>query len=141
MQVFIDAQNKVLGRICTHAAKQALLGNKVVIFNCEKAVITGNRPMILQKYRHIREKLTHPTKGPYLPRMPDRFVRRTVRGMLAYKSGRGKEAFQRVMCYLGVPKEAEGKPPAELKGVDIHKLGVPKFITIADLCRTIGGKI
>jgi large subunit ribosomal protein L13 len=37
-------------------------------------------------------------------------MKRAIRGMLPdYREGRGKESFKRIKCYVGVPKEYEGK--------------------------------
>ena len=37
--MIIDAKNLVLGRMATVVAKEALLGEKIDIINCEKAVV------------------------------------------------------------------------------------------------------
>ena len=72
--------------------------------------------------------------------MPDRFVRRTVRGMLPYKTSRGDAAFKRVMCYKGIPKEFEGKANAKLVKSDISKLSNLKFITVQEICKELGNE-
>src|SRR3989338_9925934 len=59
-------------------------------------------------YKERRDR-GDPHHGPYHSRLPDRIVRRTIRGMLPYKQERGKKAFARIMCYIGTPKEIEGK--------------------------------
>ena len=40
---YIDADNLILGRMATTAAKSALAGENVVIVNCEKAIVTGKK--------------------------------------------------------------------------------------------------
>jgi len=47
--MIVDASNMILGRMVSYVAKKALLGEKVDIVNCEKAVITGNGAQGLQK--------------------------------------------------------------------------------------------
>ena len=47
--------------------------------------------------------------------MPERIVKRAVRGMLPHKQARGREALKRVMCYNVVPSELEGKEMISLK--------------------------
>jgi ribosomal protein L13 len=37
-------------------------------------------------------------------------VKRTIRGMLSYKQGRGKDAFKRIKCYNDVPEEFSEAP-------------------------------
>ena len=129
----IDATDARLGRMATHAAKAALEGKHVVIVNCEEAVITGRKEDILNNYIQKRE-WGRPTKGPFWPRNPDRFVRRIVRGMLPYKTARGRDAYERVMCYAGVPKEFEGK------GVALENSQAMRRMKIKDLCRLLGGR-
>ncbi len=52
-----------------------------------------------------------------------------IRGMLRnYREGRGKEAFKKIRCYVGVPKELENEK--------IIKTGKPKkepYITLKEL--------
>jgi large subunit ribosomal protein L13 len=135
--MIIDATDLVVGRLATTAAKQALLGEKVDIVNCEKAVISGSRPNILAKYKQKRNRATV-AKGPYLSKMPDRFIRRIIRGMLPYKNTKGELAFERVMCYIGVPSDLQGKKFDTIKNASIHTKELVKYMTVADLCQELG---
>jgi large subunit ribosomal protein L13 len=119
--------------MATHAAKAVLEGGSVVIINCEEAVITGSRESIMNKYVHMRQ-IGRPTKGPFLPRMPDRFVRRVVRSMLPYKSPHGREAFERVQCYIGSPEEYKGK------GQQIENKPAERRMKVGELCTLLGGR-
>jgi len=140
MEINIDASNMIIGRLATYVAKQSLLGHSVNIFNCEKAVFSGNFSTLRERYYHRIFKVGRPFKGPYRSRMPDRFVRWMIRGMLPYKQGRGREAFERVMCYIGVP--AKFKDVKMIKpGKDVSELPKLKFTTIGEVCSSIGGKI
>src|SRR4030042_6558254 len=100
-KMILDANNMILGRFASFAAKKALLGEKIDIINCEKAIITGDKKGVLHKYWYRARDMGGPRKGPFLSRMPDRFVRRIVKGMLPMNKTRGKEAYKRVMCYIG----------------------------------------
>ncbi len=133
----IDANNLILGRMATEAAKRALLGESIDIVNCERAVITGKRKYILDKYAARRARGSN-TRGPFTPRRPDMFVRRAIRGMLPYKRGRGRDAFSRIKCHRGVPAHLADKAPVALKGADISKLPTLKFITVQEICRSMG---
>ncbi|PIN86448.1 50S ribosomal protein L13 [Candidatus Woesearchaeota archaeon CG10_big_fil_rev_8_21_14_0_10_44_13] len=137
--MIIDATNLILGRLATISAKKVLLGEKVDIVNCEKAVVTGNRAMILSQFKR-KVDLGIPLKGPYYPRMPDRIIRRTVRGMLPWKRTRGKEAFKRVMCYIGVPDEFKDKKIETIKEANVSKMPNLKYITVGEISKSIGGK-
>ena len=108
--IVIDGDNAILGRLASYAAKQTLLGKNVAIINCEKVMISGDRARILESYRIVRARGGHAQKGPYFPTQPAMIVKRTIRGMLSHKEGRGAVAFKRIRCYEGVPKEfAESK--------------------------------
>ncbi len=104
-ELVIDASNAVLGRLASFAAKQALLGKKVIILNCAEAVVTGRRGSVISEYRDIRQKGGASLMGPFFPKNPERILKRTIRGMLSYKQGRGEAAMSRIMCYNHVPEQ------------------------------------
>ncbi len=114
-EIVIDATQGVLGRIASFAAKKSLLGKNIFIVNCREALITGNKEMILQKYINARRRGGSAQNGPYLNKNPERIMKRTIRGMLSYKQGRGLSAYKRILCYNTIPKELEGKDKIELK--------------------------
>lgn len=124
-EIVIDATNSVLGRVASLAAKQALLGKKVVIVNSEKAIITGNKKDILLDYTSKRRR--GGVKGPFYPTKPHAIVKRAVRGMLSYKKGRGEEAFKRIICYGGVPKQYSEAKKLNLKAKKIKCLRLEKL--------------
>lgn len=138
--MIIDATDLILGRMASVAAKKALLGEEIKIVNCEKAVITGSKKYLLEKYKSKRDKGV-PLKGPYFPRMPDRIVRRTIRGMLPYKKPRGRDAFKRVMCYIGVPDEFSREKTITIKEANLSKLPTLKYLTIRQISKNLGAKI
>lgn len=136
-EIYIDAENAIVGRIGAYAAKKALLGDTIKILNSEKAIITGNKKDIIHKYYTIRNKVGQPQKGPFVPRMPDRFFRRIIRGMLPYKRERGRLAFDRIMCYLGVPAEFKDKKLQKVPGAEAGKLKTIKFTKVEEVCKLI----
>ena len=101
----INGENAVLGRLASYAAKQALLGEEIVILNCEKVIITGSRQDIREKFEAKRRRIGSGQKGPKHSRLAHLIVKRAIRGMLSHRSGRGKEAFRRIKCFSGVPEE------------------------------------
>lgn len=137
--IVIDATNLVVGRLASWTAKQALIGNNVVIVNSEKAVITGDLKKIYEKYQYLRRETGSTFKGPFISRLPDRFLRRIIKKMLPFKKPRGRAAFKRVMCYLGIPPEFEGKAKT-LKQADIKNRRIIKFTTIGKVCKLLGYK-
>ena len=68
-------------------------------------------------------------------------VRRTVRGMLPYKRPKGRDAFKRVKCHIGIPSGFEGKKFEVIPEAHISKLSYPKYIKMHDLSRSLGAKI
>jgi large subunit ribosomal protein L13 len=129
--IVIDATNLILGRFATYAAKQALLGNEVRIINVEKAIISGARARTIADFKRDRQMGVH-TKGPFVPRMADRFVRRVVRGMLPYKQPKGADALKRVMCYKGCPEEFKDIKVFDLAHCSVDKLPTLKYITVEE---------
>ena len=135
--MIINAENLIVGRLSTYVAKKALLGEKVNIVNCEKAVITGSRKEIITKYLRKSKRGT-PQKGPFMPKRPDMFVRRIIRGMLPYKKERGKKAFQNIMCYISIPDNFKNEKLENLKKADISKLTNLKYIQVQNLVKQLG---
>ena len=125
----IDADRLVMGRLSTHVAKRLLNGEEVVVVNADKALIAGSRDAIIDEFQ-ARRKRGSQRKGPYYPKMPDRILRRSVRGMLPYRKSRGKNALHNLKVYTGIPKEhADSKPVTvpEAKKPDLYdymELGV-----------------
>lgn len=104
-KIIIDAKDTVLGRLASYAAKQSLLGKNVVILNCDQAVITGNRSVVLTKYKQARARGGSTLKGPHFPKEPFRLLKRTIRGMLSHRQIRGTLALKRIICYNQSPPE------------------------------------
>ena len=137
--MIIDANNLIVGRMAAVAAKKALLGEKVDIVNCEKAIMTGDKKNILLRYRKKR-KMGTPKKGPFYFRRPDMFVRRIIRGMLPYKQEKGRKAFERIMCYIDIPEAFKDKTLETIDKVHIRKVPNLKKVYVKDICMEIGGK-
>ncbi len=106
-KIVIDATNAVLGRLASYAAKQSLLGHEVIIVNCGKAIVTGRHKTIIREYHEARTRGGSSLNGPHFPKTPERILKRTIRGMLSYKQGRGLAALKRIICYSGTPSEYE----------------------------------
>ncbi len=136
-----NAQDLVLGRLCSAAAKDILLGEEVAIVNCEKAIISGKKANTLARERVKRKRKGYPLKSQTHSRLPDRFVRRCVRGMLPWKTARGREAYKLVMCYRGIPASFQGKELLTLEKATVQKLPTLKYMTVDDICIHLkGGK-
>ncbi len=135
----IDAKDAILGRVAAYAAKQALLGQEVRIVNAEKAIVSGAKQLVLAEVKRKRA-MGVPRKGPFYSRLPDRYFRRVIRGMLPYKKARGREAHKRVLCYIGVPPELADKELSRAPGAEASKLPSLQRVTLARVCEEIGGR-
>ena len=125
----IDGKGAVLGRLASYVAKEALKGEEIVILNSELVIITGNRKNIEESFHTRRSRVGSSQKGPKLSKSSERIVKRTIRGMLPeHRFGRGREAFKRIKCYVGVPKEFQ-----EAKTIKAGKGKQSKFITIKEI--------
>ena len=134
----IDAENMVIGRLATRVAKKLLNGEEIVIVNAEKSVIVGNKKSIVEDYLEKR-RIGSVRKGPYYPRMPDRILRRTIRGMLPMKKSRGKEAYKRLKVYMGIPKEYSNIEIVKIEDAQNNKL--QGYITLEELSKELGADL
>lgn len=137
--MIIDAKDLILGRMASFAAKKALLGEKIDIINVEESVITGDRKWIIAHNIQKRDRGI-PLKGPYMHRSPEKFVKRTIRGMLPYKKTKGRTAFNNIKCYEGIPDEFKDKKAETINHANIDKVPNVKFIKVKELCKLLGGK-
>jgi len=132
--IMLDAKNQILGRLASFAAKRALSGEMVMVFNAEKAVISGRRKNIVEEAKRRLETRTlgTQTNAPVHQRRPDLYLRRVVRGMLPWKKAKGRAAFHKVHVFVGVPEEFSGKTLMKVPGADASKLS-SSYITLEDL--------
>jgi len=137
--LIIDANNAILGRLAAYAAKRSLMGATIRIINAEKAVVSGTPKTTVTEAKR-EHRMGVPRKGPYHFRMPDRHVRRVIRGMLPYKTPHGRAAYARVRCYIGVPIELQGQKAVTAPGADASKLPNMKRVTVGRICEELGGK-
>ncbi len=136
----VDAEGQILGRMASLVAKRLLMGEKIVIVNAEKAVISGNRLSIIREYKeYVLSKKTwkRPEKGPKKYRRPDMIVKRVIRGMLPYKQWKGRRAYKNLRVYIGVPEEYADKPKIKFPQADASRLA-RKYITVGELAKEVG---
>ena len=138
--MIINAENLILGRLASYAAKQALNGETVEIINCEKAVLTGTRENVFAKYK-AKQSPRDVTHKPIVYKMPDMLVRRTIRNMLPWKRTRGKLAYKKIFCYMGIPEGLKDKDIITLDKASINKLKILKYVYVKDVSRYLGKNI
>ena len=126
----IDGKNAVLGRLASYVAKEATKGEEMVIVNCGEIIITGNKQNIRKNFKEKREKIGSGQKGPKHSRLAERIVKRAIRGMLSnHRKGMGKEAYRRIKCFQGVPKEFENLEKITTKEKNKRKYVLVKEIS------------
>jgi len=131
----------VLGRMAAVVAKESLIGEEVMVVNCEKMVVSGKKTNTVANEKKKRDRKGYPLKSAKFSRLPDRYVRRTIRGMVPWKQARGKEAYKRVMCYVGIPAGLAGKEMITIKEASMKKLPTLKYMTVGEVCKGLGGKL
>lgn len=133
--IVADVSNQIAGRIASHIAKELLNGSNICIVNAENAVISGDPKSTIKLYKE-RMKRGDPYHGPFQPRIPDRLLKRIIRGMLPYKKATGKKAFKRLRVFISVPEEFKGKESKLISEQTLEN----KFITLGELALKLGAK-
>jgi large subunit ribosomal protein L13 len=135
--VTIDAQGAVVGRLGARVAKLLLAGQSVEIINAEKAVMVGSLDVAKEKYlrRRGQKNKRNPEESPSWPRVPHLLLRRIIRGMLPYKSKRGRDAYHRLRVTVGSPPDAKASKVMEASAENKHGT-----FTLEELCLSLGGK-
>ena len=140
---YIDAENHILGRLASYAAKYALEGYEVYIFNAEKSVLVGKWNYLVKLWNHKVNERGDWIKGPFYPKRPDKILRRVIRGMLP-KNWRGRQALKRVKVFLGIPEEFKNVQLEKIKDCLIDeriKSGtIREYHTLGEISKQIGGK-
>jgi len=127
----IDGSDTILGRLASYCAKQTLKGEEIVVLNCEKVMITGDKEGFKKKIEETKSKIGSGQKGPKYSKVSEKIVKRAIRGMLPnHRKGRGKIAYKRIKCYNSVPKEFQGVKT--IKGGKEKKF---KFFHIKDILK------
>jgi large subunit ribosomal protein L13 len=134
----VDAGDCILGRVASEVASRAMEGHRVAVVNCEHAVITGNENSTMETYRE-RARVGS-DQGPNFPKRPDGIFKRSVRGMLPYKTTRGREAFENVRTYVGNPYEGDHESEV-IEGTSLDRLSNIKFTSLGEISEQLGANV
>lgn len=105
-KIFLDADGAIVGRIGSVAVKELLKGNSVFILNCENAVVSGDKKVIVGKIEKLRNMGRGASmKGPNISKNPEKLFKRMLRGMLPWNRPRGRDAYKRLRCYISGTSE------------------------------------
>ena len=133
---FVNAEGLIVGRMCSKVAKRLLNGEEVIILNAEKAVFSGKKKSKVLE-AHIFLEVGAPMRGPFHYRRPDRFLRKTVRGMVPFRLPKGKSAYKRLKVFMGVPIEFKDQVMITFDEAQSSNLKGPHF-TLGELASEIG---
>ena len=126
--VIIDAENQILGRMSTVAAKflrgkykpsftpHVDCGDNVIIINAEKIRLTGKKWTDKLYFRHTGYPGGQRFRTPaeLLKKDPTKIIEVAVKGMLP-KSRLGSELFRNLKVYAGKEHKHESQNPKEIK--------------------------
>jgi large subunit ribosomal protein L13 len=139
--MIIDGEGLIMGRLASIVSKMLLNGEKVVILNAEKILISGTKEWAYARYKQRvdRASISNPRKmGPKYPRRPDDIFRRTVRGMLPYRKTSGREAFKGLKVFVGIPQEFEGAEVFKVE--EAQPKNIKKSIELGTVSKLLGAK-
>lgn len=124
----VDATGQTLGRLASEIAKilrgkhkptfapHVDVGDFVVVTNCERIRVTGNKMNAVNYYRHsgypggIRSR----TMREQLDRFPDRVIFEAVKGMMP-KTKLGRAQMKKLKIYAGGVHPHSAQQPKELE--------------------------
>lgn len=137
----IDASGMIAGRLASIVAKRLLRGERIVVVNAEKAVLSGKRKSRVREVKAFWEVVgrANPVRGPRHPHSPSSFLRDMVWGMLPRDRPRGREAFRRLKIYEGVPEGLSEVEAEKIPEASAEKLK-HSFVPLAEICRELGWK-
>ena len=136
--IYIDGSYHILGRLSSWIAQRVLAGDEVVVVNAQNVVVSGRKRFLVDSTNEKRQRAVHtnPKRGPFYPRMPDRILRRTVRGMLPWKKTSGKDAFRRLSAFIEIPDEFADKEFTTVP--EAMRIPSHDYITVGELARAVG---
>ncbi|MBU4374737.1 MAG: 50S ribosomal protein L13 [Candidatus Methanoperedens sp.] len=135
----IDANNLILGRMASFVAKRLLNGEEIKIINAERAIISGRKDTTFERYKRYVDRGSREF-GPRFPRRPDQIVSRTIRGMIPHTKMMGREAYNRLKVYIGVPPELGKEQASTVEEASITRLSTSNYTVLGDLSRKLGSK-
>jgi large subunit ribosomal protein L13 len=135
----IDANNLILGRLASNVAKRLLNGEEIKIINAERTIISGRKDTTFERYRRYVARGSREF-GPRFPRRPDQIVSRTIRGMIPHTKATGREAYNRLKVYIGVPPELSKEQASTVEDASIMRLSTINYTVLGELSRKLGSK-
>ena len=120
----IDAKSKPLGRVAAEAAKLLRgkhkptftpnmdVGDHVIVINCQKAILTGNK-LNEKVYRHHSGYIggmKEVSAKDMMERSPEKAMMLAIKGMLPHNT-LGRESLKKLRVYAGAEHENQAQKP------------------------------
>lgn len=139
--IIVDAEGHIAGRLSSHIAKLLLKGDKVIVVNAKKVLLSGSRRSIINEYLERLEisSAVNPRHGPFHPRRPDTILNKMVRGMLPIRKAKGLEAFKRLKVYVGIPEQYKSFQKTKFEDA-MPKKPLSFYLTLHELASKLGWK-
>jgi large subunit ribosomal protein L13 len=134
--VIVNADGLILGRMASNIAKRLLTGDKIMVVNAEKAIISGRRRSRVAEAKEFLA-VGGVGRGPYHYRRPDSVVRKTIKGMLPFKQPKGKQAYKHLRVFIGVPQDLKSQKMETVANANALRLKCAYF-TVGEFSREIG---
>ncbi|MCL7398235.1 MAG: 50S ribosomal protein L13 [Thaumarchaeota archaeon] len=146
-EIVVDATNLKLGRMASYIAKNLMQGKRVTVVNAEKAIVTGNKKAILERYLMLlgrSQKRSIHRPSVWYPRTPNKLVWYTIVRMLPKKKAKGKMAMHRLKVYVGVPEKYKNATltsfeEAKLTSTRNRSGKLIRYMTIEQISRELKG--
>jgi len=133
----VDAEGQTLGRLATRIAEILRgkhkpyfapyldCGDYVIVVNCEKIIVTGNRLDEKLYWRHTNYPggIKNLSLREMLAKHPERVMEKAVKGMLPSNSALGRAMLKKMKVYAGPNHPHEAQNP---KTLEIHTRGEEK---------------
>lgn len=124
----VDADGKVLGRLASEVAKilrgknkpiytpSVDTGDHVIILNCDKVILTGNKldQKMYRKHSLYPGGLKETPYRKFMAEQSDKAVYEAVKGMLPHNS-LGRQMLKKLRVYKGAEHEHEAQKPEVLE--------------------------
>lgn len=139
--IVVDAQEHIAGRLSSYVAKSLLNGNKVVVVNAEKVLLSGSRSSIINEYLKKLEigSVINPRHGPFHPRRPDTILTKMIRGMIPKGKAKGLEALKRLRVHIGMPEQYKSFEKTKFEDA-VAKKPLSFYLTLGELASRLGWK-
>jgi large subunit ribosomal protein L13 len=139
--IVIDGEGHVLGRLASIIAKRLLNGEKIVVVNAEKVLISGDQEEIFRRYK-IKHDKGSKDYGPHFPKHPERILKRTVRGMLPHKTVKGREALSNFRAFIGIPAEVADRDHIKIgEALFENRVKSGKAVSLLEVSRFLGYEV